>query len=231
MFRNTKGTTAFQLTMTTIAMMAAVSLLMAFTTTKARAQTVSTYVGLHAGYSVATTELSAPTIIPGLALDGVGSKGLVGGIHGGVDVFFANSPWFIGAWAAYDWSHVDAKLTTPGGSATARLGDAWSIGGRLGLAAGKVSPYVLLGYKQQETSLSGLATTSMPTLKGLVYGAGADYALAQNLKIGAQAAITKFDAADINTSGIVMKPEALEVTLRASLSFGGPVATSAAPLK
>lgn len=218
--------------LSTLVLAALVSLALAATTTKARAQTVSTYAGLHAGYSIATTELSAPTIIPGLALDGVGSKGLVGGVHGGVDVFFPGSPWFIGAWAAYDWSKVDAKLSTPGGSATARLGDAWSIGGRLGLAAGKVSPYVLLGFKQQETSLSGLATTSMPTLKGIVYGAGADYALANNLKIGAQAAITKFDAADINTTGLVMKPEALEVTLRASLSFGGPtIPASGAPLK
>ncbi len=230
MLPSNKGASAFHLTISALTTLALVALVMAYTTSKARAQTVSTYVGLHAGYSVASTELAAPTIIPGLALDGVGSKGLVGGVHGGVDVFFSGSPWFIGAWAAYDWSHVDAKLTTPGGSASARLGDAWSIGGRLGLAAGKVSPYVLLGYKQQETSLS-ISGVDMPTLKGIVYGAGADYALANNLKVGAQAAITKFDAADIAATGLTMKPEALEVTLRASLSFGGPVATSAAPLK
>lgn len=217
--------------LSTLILAALAALVIAATTSKARAQTVSTYAGLHAGYSIATTELAAPTIIPGLALDGIGSKGLVGGVHGGVDVFFSGSPWFIGAWAAYDWSKVDAKLSTPFGSASARLGDAWSIGGRLGLAAGKVSPYVLMGYKQQETSLS-ISGVEMPTLKGLVYGAGADYALAQNLKVGAQATITKFDAADIMSSGITMKPEALEVTLRASLSFGGPtIPATAAPLK
>lgn len=222
----TKGASAFQMTITAIVALAAMSLFMAMNTSKVRAQTVSTYAGLHAGYSISSTELA----VPGIALDGIGSKGLVGGVHLGSDVYFPNSPWFLGAWAAYDWSKVDAKLSTPFGSASARLGDAWSIGGRMGLAAGKVSPYVLLGYKQQETSLS-ISGVSMPTLKGIVYGAGADYALANNLKIGAQAAITKFDAADIAGTGLTMKPEALEVTLRASLSFGGPVATSAAPLK
>lgn len=135
-----KGRSAY-MTVTALVTLAALSLFMAITTSKARAQTVSAYAGLHAGYSIASTELA----FAGLALDGVGSKGLVGGVHGGVDVFFAGSPWFIGGWAAYDWSHVDAKLSSPFGSASARLGDAWSIGGRLGLASGKVSPYVLLG--------------------------------------------------------------------------------------
>jgi opacity protein-like surface antigen len=228
MFRNTTGATAFTITMTTLAILAGLSLMMALTATKARAQTVSAYAGVHAGYSIASTEIA----IPGVALDGVGSKGLLGGVHGGVDIFLPNSPWFVGAWAAYDWSRVDAKLSAPPVfSASARLGDAWSVGGRLGLSIGKVSPYAVLGYKQQETGLS-LAGVGMPTLKGIVYGAGADYAVAQNLKIGALATLTKFDAADVGgVPGLTIKPEALEVTLRASLSFGGPVATSATPLK
>jgi len=226
MLPSSKGAHAFHLTASAITIMAVFALLMAVSTSKVRAQTVSAYAGVHAGYNISSTELA----VPGVALDGIGSKGLVGGFHGGVDVFFPGSPWFVGAWGAYDFSKIDAKLAAPGGSVSARLGDAWSIGGRLGLAAGKVSPYVLLGYKQQETSLS-LPGVAMPTLKGLVYGAGADYALANNLKVGAQATLTKFDAADISGTGLAMRPEALEVTLRASLSFGGPVATSSTPLK
>lgn len=194
---------------------------------QARAQTVSTYVGLHAGYGISSTSLTDGTD----SINGIGAKGLQGGIHGGVDVFFPNSMFFIGAWGAYDFSKMDAKLLAAPFNASARLGDSWSVGGRVGLSKDKVKPYVLLGYKQAETSVSGLGPVSMPTVKGLVYGGGLDYALANNLTVGAQATLTKFDATDITGTGLTMKPEALEITLRMSLQLGAPVATSPAPLK
>lgn len=196
---------------------------------KARAQTVATYVGVHAGYGIATTELG----VSGLgSLDGIGQKGLIGGIHGGVDVFLPGSTIFVGAFGSYDWQHLDTKLSAPTipFSASARIGDAWTVGGRVGLQHGKVKPYLMLGYTQAETSIS-VPGIAMPTLKGLTYGGGLDYALANNLAVGAEARWTRFDAAQIDTSPINMKPEELSVMMRLSLSFGNPVANSPAPLK
>lgn len=226
MSHDTKQNQAFLAVFTGLIVASIVCGVIAFPT-KARAQTVSTYVGLHAGYGMSSTELSDGVS----SINGIGAKGLMGGVHGGVDMYLPSSMWFIGVWGAYDFSKMDAKLSTPFGSASARLGDAWSVGGRVGLSKDKMKPYVLLGYKQAETSVSGLGVVPMPTLKGLVYGVGLDYSLANNLSVGAQATMTKFDAADIGATGIAMKPEALELTLRLNLQIGAPVATTAAPLK
>lgn len=197
-----------------------------FAPTKAKAQTVSTYVGGMGGYSFANTALSTggATIV-----DGLGSKGFAGGIFGGVDLNLTNSPFFVGAFGDFKWQHVD--FSVPAAPFSARLGDAWTVGGRIGMTTGKLKPYVLLGYTQADTS-SSIAGLSMPKLKGLAYGAGFDYMLANNLAVGVEARINRYDSATIAGTGLDMQTDQLAVMARLSLQFGAmPSPVAIPPLK
>lgn len=193
--------------------------------TKARAQGIQLYGGVQAGYSIANTEVSSP-LAPGFSIDGLGSKGMIGGVHGGVDMQMPSSIWFVGVFGDYTWQRVDFSINPV---ATARLGDSWTIGGRAGFVSGKSKYYGLLGYTQAESSLN-IAGVTMPTFKGLTYGAGVSYALANNLALGLEARYTHFDSANV-MNVVDLQPDQLSVMARLSFQFGGMSTPANVPLK
>lgn len=206
----------------------ACAIMVGFTGTKARADgpQVQIYGGVHGGYAMATTELSSS----GFGIDGIGSKGFVGGVRLGTDVFMPSSMFFVGAFGDYTWQQVD--FTVNPSLFSARLGDSWTVGGRVGLLAGKIKPYALLGWTHTQVSNS-LAGLTLPDLHGLSYGAGVEYQLASNLALGTEARWTKYSAAAIPGSGIDLQTDQLAVMMTLTLQLGGPKAVQlpGAPLK
>lgn len=198
-----------------------------FAPTKAKAQTpLQVYAGVHGGYSMMSTEVSSP-LAPGFSIDGLGSKGLVGGLHAGVDTGFPGSIWFAGIFGDYTWQKVDFSINP---LATARLGDSWTVGGRAGITSGKSKYYGLVGYTQAESSITG--GMAMPVFKGVTYGVGTSYNLANNLVASLEARMTHFQSATVVGTPIDLQPDQLSVRFGLSLQLGNmpsPVATP--PLK
>ena len=212
-----------------LAAVAAISIAL-FIPTKARAQTpLQVYVGAHGGYSMVNTEVSSP-LLPGFSLDGLGSRGLTGGVHGGVDVALPSSMIFMGVFADYTWQKVDFSISP---LATARFGDAYTLGVRAGVATGKSKFYGLVGYKHAESSIN-IAGVDMPSFHGMTYGAGTSYNIAPNMAVGGEVLYTHFQSANL-MSVVNLQPDQLEVRAFVNFQLGNlanPLAPlAAAPLK
>lgn len=228
MILSTKNPKSGQLVGVGLVLMALLALAMVIVTAKpARAQGLQAYVGVQAGYGMADTSVSSP-LLPGASLDGLGSKGVLGGFHGGLDMQMPSSIWFVGVFGDYTWQKVDFSINPV---LTARLGDSWTIGGRAGFLSGKSKYYGLLGYTQAESSLN-VAGVTMPTFKGITYGLGTSYNLANNLALSLEGRYTRFDSANV-MSVVDLQPDQMSIMARLSLQLGSlpnPVAT-VPPLK
>ena len=156
MILSTKNPKSGQLVGVGLVLMAILALAMVIVTAKpARAQTpLQVYLGGSVGYSLADTTVSSP-LLPGASLDGLGSKGAIGGIVGGVDMTFPSSIWFAGVFGSYTWQKVDFSINP---LATATLGDSWRAGVRTGFASGKSKYYASLALTQTESRLFYRAT-------------------------------------------------------------------------
>lgn len=211
-----------------LAAVAALSIVL-FSPTRARAQSaLQAYAGVHGGYSMMNTEVSSP-LAPGFSIDGLGSKGFGGGIHGGVDVALPSSIFFVGVFADYTWQKVDFSINP---IATARLGDAYTVGFRGGIAPGKSKFYGLIGYKHAESSIN-VAGVDMPSFHGMTYGAGTSYNVAPNVSVGGEVLYTHYQSASV--MGVVnLQPDQLEVRAFVNFQLGNltnPLALAPAPLK
>ena len=112
---------------------------------------LSAYVGGHAGVSIANTEVG---ITGAGSVDGVGSHGVIGGVHAGLD-YTLPARVFVGLYGFYDWQSTKIELLRFGGfSASVDLDGSYGFGGRLGYDWGKAKAYGLVGWRHRTQSLS-----------------------------------------------------------------------------
>ena len=135
------------------------------------------YLGLHAGGSIASTELG----IGGPAsVDGLASSGPVGGVHGGCDLQVHR--FLVGVNATYNFSKVEFDVSP--GIFSASIDQSWSVGGRVGMVVAGVLLYVPAGYVQADMEWS--AGISAPDLKGWYVGGGFELPLTDIITVGAE---------------------------------------------
>ena len=160
---------------------------------------LSAYVGGHAGVSIANTEVS---ISGAGSVDGVGSHGVIGGVHAGLD-YTLPARVFFGVYGFYDWQSTESSLRFDGFSASVDLDGSYGFGGRFGYDWGKAKAYGLVGWRH--TNLSWAATGAGPgdfagfpsSLNGIDIGAGMAIPLAQGLELGIEGVWTKFNSESI----------------------------------
>ena len=152
------------------------------------------YVGVHGGYSIGSTEVG----ISGspLAIDGLSSHGLAGGIHAGLDTQLPGTQLVLGVFADYTWQDVAFEVKPNLLKAT--LGDSWTVGGRAGIQMGNALPYVLVGYTgtKSDTSFAGTSIAS-PDLRGWTGGAGIELKLSSMLSLAGEYRYTKYDSENL----------------------------------
>ena len=184
----------------------------------AAAQTPTFYVGVHGGLSMADTELSGG----GFSFDGIGSKGWIGGVQGGLDLNLPNGgappQFFVGGYGSYSWQNTDTELKTGGPNWTGSLGDSWSVGGRAGTYYGASKIYVLAGWRQTELDLGALAPSM--TLQGWDVGLGAAIPITDFMEFGIEAVRTQYQ--DEKIGPINLSSEQLSVLARLNFKLGGP---------
>lgn len=123
-------------------------------------------------------------------LDGINSHGIFGGGTVGADI--QRGHWLFGVFGDYNLS---ALKTTVGGTGSPDIdiieeGDSWLIAARAGYLFGEEKRaliYVLGGYGQTDVTYRGIGEEGGDkdvTFSGVVLGAGAEYALTQNIFIG-----------------------------------------------
>lgn len=184
---------------------------------------VQLYVGVHGGPSFANSKVSDDTGF--FALDGLGSRGWVGGLHGGADLAIPNTIFFVGAFAGYDWQNTEFKATAGTTSFTANLNNSWYTGARAGVKVGAGKVYVLGAYRQTETSWTTAAIKS-PDLKGYDVGVGLAYPIAKNIELGIEGIKTHYRSEDLYTAtgvdtGANLQTDSLGVMARLTFTFGG----------
>ena len=152
------------------------------TATAASAQ-VGCQLGGHIGGSLANTDVRVGLGGPSTDLNGIGGHSIWpdAGIRGGCDLRPTGSPFVVGAFGEYSWQDVQSRvsLSALGGgvSASASLGDAYSVGGRAGVVLGGTMPYLLVAYTHTDANWS--ATGGIPpglglpsSFQGVTFGGG-----------------------------------------------------------
>jgi outer membrane immunogenic protein len=146
------------------------------------------YVGASAGVDALVGDVSSDLAGAGLEADGLGGGDLGLTLRLGGD-YQVNSWFVIGAFAEYDWSHIDTQAAVSLGAVTMRaeilrLERAWTLGGRAGyLLSPRVLAYGLVGYTEvtfadMAMSVAGLeASFALPKGRGAVVGAGFEHRL------------------------------------------------------
>lgn len=124
------------------------------------------HVGIHAGDTVAASEIS----VPGFAsLDGLSSEGGQIGPVAGCDVQIER--FVLGGFIDYAFRSVDTKVTLGGLSESVGLENAWSIGGRAGvLLTPHTLAYGLVAYQRSDFDDAGSGLIS--DLSGIAVGGG-----------------------------------------------------------
>lgn len=188
---------------------------------KAPAQEV--YVGVHGGKSMGSTEL---TNTPGtFSLDGIGSQGYVGGVHGGVDLRLPSSPIFAGIFAGYDWGQTEFALTVGSNSIKMSTGDAWYVGGRAGVLIGGSKVYALTAFREATWS-SSIKNLTLADPKGFDLGVGAEIAIAKNVSLGIEGIRTQFQKDEFMfgavpvATGVHAQTDVVSVMARLNFQFG-----------
>lgn len=179
---------------------------------------VFAYFGVHGGRTMFDTEVSLSGVP--LSFDGVGGKGWIGGLEGGVDYVFA-SRMFVGAWASYSWQNTESKLTLGTTTLSAGLGDSYAVGGRFGYDMGKAKLYGLAGYRHTDVEWPSGATGLPSSLSGLDLGIGAGVMLNKNLELDVKGIWTKYQDEDIG-KGIghpVLSTDQLQILTSLNFKF------------
>ncbi len=198
------------------------------------------HVGIHAGYSMANTGLSAPVGPVTLAIEGLGAQSTrpyFGG-HLGCDVRVLSSPVKVGIWG--ELQNSDTQFAIQPSLLTMTLGNSWAIGGRVGYDMGGAMPYMLLGHKQTDVEYGGLvaaipgfATVGLPTkLTGWVWGGGIEAPIKGTaLSIALEARQTLYREESIALGAANLKTEQIEAMARLNWNFYGNDRTALLPMK
>jgi opacity protein-like surface antigen len=185
----------------------------------AKGSGLSAYVGAHAGVTIANTEVG----FSGASLDGVGSHGVIGGVHAGAD-YTLPSRIFFGAYAFYDWQSTETSLKAGPINASVALGDSYGVGGRLGYDWGWAKTYALAGWRHTELSWDlPITPGGLPNgLTGLDLGAGISTPIAANIDLGLEGVWTRYNSETIGgPGGITLDPHQLSVMAKLNFRFGG----------
>jgi outer membrane immunogenic protein len=166
------------------------------------------YVGAHAGgaWSNATlTDQSGVTFAPpGTGLN-VGGSGWHGGAQFGYNTQFGG--WVFGIEGDLSYTDVRGTTTSPlGADVTTRLNWLGTVTGRLGIAWDRTLLYAKAGAAFGETSFSARVPLVVDfqgkdTRAGWTVGAGAEYALGDNLSVKAE-----YNYIDLGTRTVTLRP-------------------------
>jgi opacity protein-like surface antigen len=137
------------------------------------------------GYLPAGTPVSA-------LIDGLNSPGFFGGVGGRADV--QQGKFVLGVFGDYNISEADTEISLsldglPVGTAAIEEGDSWIAGGRAGYLFGSDNRalfYLLAGYEERDVKFSFGDDSTEKTFSGVVAGAGAEYALTDNIFFGVE---------------------------------------------
>jgi opacity protein-like surface antigen len=195
---------------------------------KAHAQSPSVYFGIHGGKGLATTELTTDAL-GGVSLDGLGSNGLIGGVHAGVDLQLANSIVFVGAFGGYSWQEIEFNANVGTASVNATLGDSWYVGGRAGVVVKGSKFYALAAYRRSEMAFSSTPSwitgkLSLDDPRGWDIGLGAEIPIAKNISLGIEGIYTQYDKGEFAWGGVPTKVhgeiDQISVLARLNIQFG-----------
>lgn len=138
-------------------------------------------------------------------IDGINSHGGIGGGRVGYDL--ARGRFLVGVFAGYDVSNMQTDVSIPGlGAVSLEKQDEWMIGGRIGfIAAPRTMIYALAAYDQTKYDIKGLSfetgdkesVKTSATYSGISVGGGMEFALTQNVFLGAEYTHTFYGAENI----------------------------------
>jgi outer membrane immunogenic protein len=177
------------------------------------------YVGLQAGYAFGDHDVAAPTT-PTFNLD---PDGFVGGAHAGF-----NYQWnalVLGIEGDVEFSGIEGKLITAGGSLKVEGNWQGSIRARLGYAIDRLLIYGTGGWAFADVdyrAVSGGVARDSTTFSGWTLGAGAEYAITDNVTARVEYRYTDFGDENIFsnvTPGVTADPDIHTVRVGVSYKF------------
>lgn len=184
------------------------------------------YLGIHGGKSFANTEIEA--VGSPLAIDGLGSDGMTGGVHLGYDHQFGR--FVVGA--LVEWNGIGKTEFEVAPILSYEIQQGLLVAGRAGVVIGNAMPYVLVGWAKTEAEVSLLGTSVYKyDADGLALGAGIDLKLddmAKGLVLGIRYLNIETDSHDIGGAGVAKITNSIDrVDLRLSykFDFGGSSAS------
>lgn len=157
------------------------------------------YVNAGVGGSFTSHELSAT----GIDLNGIAGYGLIGRVGGGADRQFGRL--VFGVFGDYDFSNASTDLTLGSQSASVKLDNQWTVGGRGGfLATPSTLFYGLMGYSNASYSLNAPGFSKSQDFTGMVYGGGMETQLGNGWSGKLEYRFHDFDAQ--NFGGLTIQP-------------------------
>lgn len=190
------------------------------------------YIGVHGGYGNANHELTVDKsykteggtdTFNWLDLDGINSRGFIGGVNGGLDL--SRGGWVFGVLGGYSFTNMESSLSVADGAAKWTLSkqDEWYVGGRVGrVVAPRTLVYLLAAYTQTEYELSGTGIDDKPsqTYSGIKAGVGGEFALTNNIFLGMEYTHDFYGKQDwINEDGFKVSDSLDEDKIMATLKF------------
>jgi opacity protein-like surface antigen len=167
------------------------------------------YLGVNGGYQVGTNELDLNTAGPGslLNLDGLSTRGVVYGAHGGFDFRIANSPFLVGIVGSYQFGEAEFDISSAALGVNvlhATIEPTWKVGGRVGYVLGNGS-MIYGGYQYANAKLgitSGLVPGSLSyDLTGHNPFIGIELPITDFVTVGMQYDYTKYDTERLASFG------------------------------
>src|SRR5262245_44773742 len=185
------------------------------------------YIGAHGGMTLVNTEVSAEAGPFSAAFDGVGGRGMIGGVHIGADyVFESNSKArpFVGVFGSYSWQDTESTLDLAWPinhtlNASAGLSDSYAVGGRAGVDWGKFKIYALAAYRHTELegsvvkdgNAADLSKAGLPgSLTGVDLGVGTGLMINKHIELGVEAIWTNYKEETIGKDGPKLNADQLQ---------------------
>ncbi len=186
-------------------------------TLPAKSEGPTFYGGVFIGANMVDNELA----VAPFSIDGLGAKGKIAGIHGGVDFAVPNTQLFVGPFARYTFS--DAEFAVNPGLFSAKYKDSYSVGGRAGVKVGDAKPYIALSHTWLDLDWSTIVPIpAAPDLKGWTLGLGIDVPIkTSGIVLGIEGSYTMFKEAAVAGTPITLQADSLEIMARLSFAFGG----------